>query len=88
MSSDKTKLITHCYVNDVRNVLKTLTDDKLPRKGSELFDYALTNFPNIILPLPSDKAYLELPSEISHLAMSIRKRLYDKFPADNNDFYF
>ena len=86
--TDKAKLITHCYVNDVRNVLKTLTDDKLPRKGSELFDYALSNFPNIVLPLPSDKACLELPSEISHLAMSIRKRLYDKFPADNNDFYF
>nr|WP_315101408.1 SWIM zinc finger family protein [uncultured Catonella sp.] len=85
---DKAKLITHCYVKNVRNVLKTLTDDDLPRKGSELFDYALTNFPNIILPLPSDKACLELPNDISHLAMSIRKRLYNKFPVEQYYFLF
>ncbi len=85
--TDKSKLITHCYVNDVRRTLKTLTDEKLPRTGAELFDYALKNFPDINLPLSPDFLCYELPPNISHLAMSIRKRLFDKFPVEHNSYY-
>lgn len=85
--TDKSKLITHCYVKDVRKVLKTLTSEKLPQKRTEIFDYALRNFPDIELPLPSDKMCLELPNNISHLAMTIRKRIYDKFPAENTGYF-
>ena len=85
--TDKSKLITHCYVNDIRRVLKTMTTEKLPHKRAEMFDYALHNFPAIELPLPSDKMCLELPDNISHLAMTIRKRIYDKFPAENTSYF-
>lgn len=85
--TDKTKLFSHCHVRDIRNVLKSLTDEELPKKGNELRKFALNNFPDSDYPLPSGKLCLELPTDIAHLAMSIRKRLYDKFPVEHYSYF-
>ena len=77
--SDKAKLIKHCRTADVKKLLQTLTDSELPSSREEIFDYALSNFPDIELPLSNKRKYCELPDDISHLAITMKRRIDAKF---------
>lgn len=85
--TDKSKLFPHCHAKDIRNALNGLTDEPLPKKAKELRKFASDNFPDFDFPLPSGQLCLELPADIAHLAMSIRKRLYDKYPVEHYSFF-
>ena len=74
-TKDPKRLIHHANFYDLRNKVKELTSDKLPRKKVELIAYILENFPEIDIPLDSGTSYVVLPDEISHLAMTLYRRL-------------
>lgn len=74
-TKDIKRLIPHANFYDLRNKVKELTSDKLPRKKVELITYILENFPDMEIPLDGSTAYVVLPDEISHLAMTLHRRL-------------
>lgn len=86
--TDKKKLLSRFPFSYIRELAKSLTDEKLPRKGSEICDLIVTKFPDTVVNMPEGKMCLELSPNVSHLAMTIRKRLYEKYPAEENSYFF
>ena len=74
-TKDPKRLIHHANFYDLRNKVKELTSDKLPRKKVDLIAYILENFPEMDIPLDGSTSYVVLPDEISHLAMTLYRRL-------------
>lgn len=74
-TKDPKRLIHHANFYDLRNKVKELTSDKLPRKKVELIAYILENFHEMDIPLDGSTSYVVLPDEISHLAMTLYRRL-------------
>ena len=74
-TKDIKRLIPHANFYDLRNKVRELTSDKLPRKKVELIAYILENFPEMDIPLDGSTSYVVLPDEISHLAMTLYGRL-------------
>ena len=87
-TKDPKRLIHHANFYDLRNKVKELTSDKLPRKKVDLIAYILENFPEMDIPLDSDTSYVVLPDEISHLAMTLYRRLDKQIDAEVYKTYY
>ena len=87
-TKDIKRLISHANFYDLRNKVKELTSDKLPRKKVELIAYILENFPEMDIPLDSGTSYVVLPDEISHLAMTLYRRLDKQIDAEVYKTYY
>ena len=87
-TKDVKRLIPHANYYDLRNKVKELTSDKLPRKKVELIAYILENFPEMNIPLDSGTSYVVLPDEISHLAMTLYRRLDKQIDAEVYKTYY
>lgn len=87
-TKDPKRLIHHANFYDLRNKVRELTSDKLPRKKVELIVYVLENFPEMEIPLDSSTAYVVLPDEISHLAMTLYRRLDKQIDAEVYKTYY
>lgn len=87
-TKDPKRLIHHANFYDLRNKVKELTSDKLPRKKVELIAYILENFPEMDIPLDSGTSYVVLPDEISHLAMTLYRRLDKQIDAEVYNTYY
>lgn len=87
-TKDPKRLIHHANFYDLRNKVRELTSDKLPRKKVELITYILENFPEMEIPLDSGTSYVVLPDEISHLAMTLYRRLDKQIDAEVYKAYY
>ena len=87
-TKDPKRLIHHANFYDLRNKVKELTSDKLPRKKVELIAYILENFSEMDIPLDSGTSYVVLPDEISHLAMTLYRRLDKQIDAEVYKTYY
>nr|WP_315104216.1 SWIM zinc finger family protein [uncultured Catonella sp.] len=87
-TKDPKRLIHHANFYDLRNKVKELTSDKLPRKKVDLIAYILENFPEMDIPLDSGTSYVVLPDEISHLAMTLYMRLDEQIDAEVYKTYY
>ena len=87
-TKDLKRLIPHANFYDLRNKVKELTSDKLPQKKVDLIAYILENFPEMDIPLDSDTSYVVLPDEISHLAMTLYRRLDKQIDAEVYKTYY
>ena len=87
-TKDIKRLIPHANFYDLRNKVRELTSDKLPRKKVELIAYILENFPEMDIPLDGSTSYVVLPDEISHLAMTLYRRLDKQIDAEVYKTYY
>lgn len=87
-TKDIKRLIPHANFYDLRSKVRELTSDKLPQKKVELITYILENFPEMETPLDSSTAYVVLPDEISHLAMTLYRRLDEQIDTEIYKTYY
>ena len=87
-TKDIKRLIPHANFYALKRRVRELTSDKLPRKKVELITYILENFPEMEIPLDSGTSYVVLPDEISHLAMTLYRRLDKQIDAEIYKVYY